>query len=204
MKNPDQSNYSKLNTASPSDNAGKLEGNGNPVLFRLEQCGSRWVRFMVFALPCLLLTTLFGVVSASAAQLTWDAGNTNDAGTIESASGNWDPGTTNFNWNTGTGNIVWPQTSATAPTTGAIFGGPDAAAGTYQITIDGPVAYTNLTINANGYYFNGPSTMYQSSPGSLFVADGKSVTFSNNMVGNNATMIWQLGTSGAASSLTYL
>lgn len=157
-----------------------------------------------FALTCLLLTTLFGVVSASAVNLTWDAGNTNDAGTIESASGNWDPGTTNFNWNNGSGNVVWPQTSATAPTTGAIFSGPDAAAGTYQITIDGPVAYTNLSIMANGYFFNGPSTMYQASSGTLFVADGKSVTFSNNMVANNNSMAWQLGTSGAASSLTYL
>ncbi len=159
------------------------------------------------AFICLLLGIFaFYATNASAAQLFWDAGNTNNGASIDAGSGAWDiDTTTNINWNNGSGNVSWTQTSTTAALNGAVFTGPDAAAGTYQITLDGTtVAYTNLQILANGYYFNGPGSMFQASQGNLFVADGKSVTFSNNFAVNNNAMGWTLGTSGAASVLTYL
>jgi autotransporter-associated beta strand protein len=162
------------------------------------------LRFKKLASTVLAASGLLTAANSPAAQLIWDAGNTNNGATIDSASGNWDSGATNFNWNTGSGNANWLQTSTTAPLNGAVFSGPDAAAGTYQITVDGQVAWTNLQINANGYYFNGASSMFQGSLANLFVADGKSVTFSNNFAANNNSMGWTLGTGGAASALTCL
>ncbi|HEX4646824.1 MAG TPA: hypothetical protein VH598_14570, partial [Verrucomicrobiae bacterium] len=99
-----------------------------------------------------MIATFF-CATAGANVLFWDAGNTNGNGLpITAGSGGWDTDTTtNFNWNDGTTNLSWAQTSTTSGTMGAIFGGPDAAAGTYTVTMDGTqVAATNLQINANG------------------------------------------------------
>ena len=69
------------------------------------------------AFICLLLGIFaFCANNASAAQLTWDAGNTNNGATINSASGAWNiDTTTNLNWNNGSGNVSWTQTGTAAP-----------------------------------------------------------------------------------------
>jgi hypothetical protein len=80
---------------------------------------------------------LLTAASAPAAQLTWDAGDTNNGATIDAASGAWNTDTANLNWNNGSGNVSWTQTSVTAALNGATFAGADAAAGTYQVALDG-------------------------------------------------------------------
>src|SRR6266699_5130634 len=97
----------------------------------------------------LLAALTFCAASASAAILTWDAGNTNNGATIDSASGAWDTDTTtNLNWNNGVGNVSWTQTSTTAPLgQNTVFSGPDGA---YQVSLDGvQLALSNMTINAS-------------------------------------------------------
>jgi hypothetical protein len=90
----------------------------------------RCYKFLIFSL--FFCFALFGglVPTGRATDLTWDAGNTGDGGTIDTASGNWD--TFTLNWNNGSGNMAWTQTSSTAPTTNAIFGGTD---GNYNISV---------------------------------------------------------------------
>src|SRR6266568_5877739 len=147
------------------------------------QINSRITRFCSF-----LAALAFCAASASAAQLIWDAGNTNNGATIDSASGAWDTDTTtNLNWNNGSGNVSWTQTGTTTPLNGATFNGPDAAAGTYQVSVDGgQVAATNLTINANGYVFSGSPIFLNGSgsKGNFQIADGKNVVISNNVTGS--------------------
>ena len=158
-----------------------------------------------FRMPWLVATLalLFGACgSIYATNLTWDPGNTNDGAIIETGSGNWDTGATNLNWNNGTGNTNWTQTSATGPLNGAIFGGPDAPSGTYQITLDGgQMAYTNLLIAANGYVFTDASrlggtagSVFLGTAGTLTVNDGKSVIFNCNLESpaQNAAKFFQL------------
>src|SRR5258708_34833947 len=71
-----------------------------------------------------LLSVLVGAASASAANLTWDAGNTNNGAAIDPASGSWNTDTTtNFNWNDGSVNVSWTQTGTQAPLNGATFNG---------------------------------------------------------------------------------
>jgi len=170
------------------------------------------------AFICLLLGIFaFYANNASAAQLIWDAGNTNNGATIDSASGAWDlDTTTNLNWNNGSGNVSWTQTGTTAGLNGAIFSGPDAAPGSYVISLDSgtQMAVTNLQINANGYVFtdngNTANTLFINTAlnppnPTMLVASGKSVTFSNRWFfpNNNSAKAWQLGTSGAASSASF-
>jgi fibronectin-binding autotransporter adhesin len=147
---------------------------------------------------------LLSMAGASAQNLIWDAGNTNNGAAIDPGSGGWNiDTTTNLNWNNGSSNVSWTQTSTTAGLKGAIFNGPDAAAGTYQISLDlGQVAFTNLAINANGYTFNGPSSMFLNTSGTLLVADGKNVTFNNNFAQNNSAKFWQLGTGPVPATMT--
>jgi len=150
------------------------------------------VHFCFIPRPLLLVALLTCAVSASAQvvpTLTWDAGNTNNGAAIDSASGAWNTDTTtNFNWNNGSGNVSWTQTGTTAPLVqNTVFSGPDAPGGTYQIALDGSqIALSNMAINASGYTFSG-SPIWASQNSVLFVADGKSVTFSNNFAANNNT-----------------
>lgn len=141
--------------------------------------------------------------SGSGAILFWDAGDTNSGATIDPGSGSWNiDTTTNLNWNNGSSNVSWSQTSTTAGLNGATFNGLDAADGTYQITLDGgQVAFTNLTINASGYAFNGPGTMFMNTSGTLLVADGKTVIFNNNFAQNNSAKFWQLGGNGSPATM---
>src|SRR5258706_9929391 len=157
------------------------------------------------AFTCLVLAALAFCTASASAQivpvLTWDAGNTNNGAAIDPGSGSWNiDTTTNFNWNNGSGNVSWTQTSTTAPLVqNTIFPGPDGA---YQVVLDGPqIAVSNLTINASGYTFSG-SPINAVINSLLSVASGKSVIFSNNFAANNNARVWQLGTSGAPSSMT--
>src|SRR5438552_4883078 len=118
------------------------------------------------AFKCLLLVILaFWAAGASAVILTWDAGNTNNGATIDSASGAWDTAASNLNWNNGSGNVSWTQTGTTAGTMGALFQGPGAADNTYQVVVDGgQVAAASLTINASGYTFSGSPIYLNTGP----------------------------------------
>jgi fibronectin-binding autotransporter adhesin len=153
----------------------------------------------------LAVAALLTVAKSPAAQLTWDAGDTNNAAIIDAASGTWNTDTTtNLNWNNGAGNVSWTQTSGTAALNGATFAGADAAAGTYQVALDGSqIAVNNLTLNANGYEFSG-SPVYLINGTILSVADGKSVTFNNLVTGPNNAIDWRLGAGGAPASLALL
>ena len=153
----------------------------------------------------LAAAALMTAASSPAAQLTWDAGDTSNGATTNAASGAWNTDTTtNINWNNGSGNVSWTQTSATAALNGATFAGTDAAAGTYQVALDGDtISLNKLIIAANGYQFSG-SPMYEVAGTVLTVADGKSVTFNNNISGPNSSLPWLLGTGGDPSAMTVL
>src|SRR4029077_7464450 len=92
-----------------------------------------------------LFILLLSAGGAHAVNLFWDAGNTNNGAAIDPGSGSWNTDTTtNLNWNNGSANVSWTQTSTTSGTMGAIFNGPGAAPGTYQVAVDGTqVAATN-------------------------------------------------------------
>ncbi|HSY18765.1 MAG TPA: autotransporter-associated beta strand repeat-containing protein [Candidatus Acidoferrales bacterium] len=122
----------------------------------------------------------FFTASAFATDLKWDAGTAN-AGT---GSGIWD--NTTANWWNGSADVVWPQTSTTVATTGAVFGnGSDQPDGTYGINVDAQVAVTNIIFNNTGYnltnssgagiYFNNASG--GTVPGGVFVAAGKTADY---------------------------
>jgi autotransporter-associated beta strand protein len=172
----------------------------------LNTAGCLQARFNQMALMALTAAALLTTANSPAAQLTWDAGNTSNAGTIDAASGAWNTDTTtNLNWNNGSGNVSWTQTSVTAGLNGAIFAGPDAAAGTYQIALDGSqIAFTSLAINANGYEFSGALLYQPASSAILSVADGVNVTFNNNISGPNSSLFWRLGAGGSPASMTLL
>src|SRR5580704_17063651 len=110
--------------------------------------------------PALFIIALsLCAASVPAASLIWDPNQTD--GVTPDGSGNWDTTATNTVWFNGTSDVAWSQTSTTSPTMGAVFGGADAAPGTYNITNDaGQIAITNLTVNNNGYTFYGPNAIY--------------------------------------------
>jgi fibronectin-binding autotransporter adhesin len=151
---------------------------------------------------------VFCAANIHAAQLIWDAGNTNDGPTIEPGSGGWDiDTTTNLNWNNGSGNVSWTQTSTTVGLNGAVFNGPAASAGTYLVELDGgQIAFTNLLINANGYVFdndgNIANALYQPTTAFVQIADGVSVNITNYISGpGNGQLIWILGTGPTPATL---
>jgi autotransporter-associated beta strand protein len=170
------------------------------ILQKLKSVPARGCHLFILA-----LTFIFIAADARAAVLAWDAGNTNNGGTIDPGSGSWSTDTTtNFNWNNGTGNVSWTQTSTTAATMGAMFGGLGAADGTYQVTMDGTqVAATNLQINANGYSFSGsPIYLTAGGPvGLLTVSNGVTVYFTNNLTGNNGNADLRMGDNGAPATV---
>jgi autotransporter-associated beta strand protein len=151
-------------------------------------------RFAFFAAVAFLL--LSGG-SALAAQLIWDPlANNSGAG-----SGNWDTTAGNNFWWNGTSDTIWSQTTSTSPTMGAVFNGPDAAAGTYNITNDAvQVAITNLQVNNNGYTFYGANAIYVGANDTLSVAPNKTVTFNCPMAGSGTSPFWVLG-SGATMNV---
>jgi autotransporter-associated beta strand protein len=179
----------------------------NQIIVSDLQSARRWhPRFKQMASLALAAAALLLAGRSSAAQLTWDAGNTANGATIDAASGAWNTDTTtNLNWNNAGANVSWAQTSTTVALNGATFAGTDAAADTYQIALDGgQIALNNLTINANGYSFSG-AALYQPSGTILSISNGVSVTFNNNITGNNAaSQNWRLGAGGAPASMILL
>ena len=155
----------------------------------------------------LLLAVFFCAASASAANLIWDAGNTNNGAAIDPGSGAWDTdSTTNLNWNNGASNVSWAQGGPTTPINSATFNGPDAADGTYQVVVDdasGRVSTSNLTFNASGYALSGLPIDLRNPVGALsatnlfVIADGKSVFITNDLGGANNTSEFRLGGNGA-------
>lgn len=161
----------------------------------------------------LAVLALFCATTGLAQDLIWDPGNTNNGAIIDPGSASWDTDTTtNFNWNNGSVNVSWVQGGTATPTAGARFVGPNAPAGTYVVNIDGgQVAATNLTISANGYLFsNSPIYLNYTSGNTsmtnyalLLVGDGVSVTFSNNVTGNNGASELRLGSNGAPATAIF-
>src|ERR1017187_8974772 len=140
-----------------------------------------------------------GIVRASAAQLIWDP-SLNGSG--NAGSGNWDTIAGNTNWWNGTSYVLWSQTSTTSPTQGATFNGPDAAPGTYAISMDAvQIAVNSLIINNNGYTFSGANAIYVGANSVLSVAAGKTVTFNCSLQGSGTSPWWNLG-SGATMNVT--
>jgi autotransporter-associated beta strand protein len=102
--------------------------------------------------PRLLSTALAALIcaqSASAASLTWDAGIAADA-TITAGSGTWTDGAGNWNNGTTSDGINWSNATPDA----AIFGG---TAGTYAITVGGPISAASLRFNTSGYTLSAAS-----------------------------------------------
>ena len=159
----------------------------------------------------LAAAALLTAATSPAAQLTWDAGNTNNGASIDAASGSWNTDTTtNFVWNIGGLNTNWTQASTTSPLNAARFNGPDAADGTYQVVVDaGQVSASNLTINASGYVFSGSpidlrnATAALSATNLFFIADSKSVIFSNTISGANTGSEFHLGNNGAPATAVF-
>src|SRR5207237_471630 len=122
-----------------------------------------------------LFCLTFGISRTSATPLIWDPSKD---GSGTAGSGNWDTTAGNNVWYNGTSDVLWSQTGTTTPTQGATFNGPDAAPGTYVVSVDvGQMAVTNLNINSSGYTFSGPSGIYLGTMDFLSVAAGKTVTF---------------------------
>lgn len=138
----------------------------------------------------LAMAILFCAASVQAqANLTWDP---NGNGGSSTASGNWDTVTTN--WYNGSTDEIWPQTSTTSSTNNAIFGGVDAAAGTYNINVASQIAVSNILVNNNGYVISGSGPFDIQGNGGLQVATGKTATLSCPTVGNNGTVNFLVGT----------
>jgi fibronectin-binding autotransporter adhesin len=151
---------------------------------------------LFLAVPTLLL--IVATDTSLGAQLIWDAG-TNTA--TAAASGNWDTTAANTVWYTGAADVAWTQTSTTAPLNGATFNGPDAALGTYMVSVDaGQVAVTNLAINNSGYTFSGANAIYVGANDTLSLAANKTVTFNCNLAGSGTSPFWTLG-SGATMNV---
>jgi autotransporter-associated beta strand protein len=139
-----------------------------------------------------------GIGRVQAAQLIWDPSQN---GSGIAASGNWDTSASNTVWFNGASDVLWSQTGTTTPTQGATFNGPDAAPGTYAVSLDaGQIAVTNLTINNNGFTFSGANAIYLGANDILSVAAGKTVTFNCNLAGSGTSPYWVLG-SGATMNV---
>ncbi len=128
----------------------------------------------------------FAANASAQGNLTWDAGTANTG----TGSGNWD--TTTANWWNGSSDVVWPQTSTTVATDGAVFGnGVDQPDGTYAINVDAQVAVTNIIFNNTGYalssssssgiYFNNASVQNAG----VYVAPGKTADYNLAVAGDN-------------------
>src|SRR5580658_1558321 len=166
------------------------------------------IKFIFLPMRHLLaLAILLCAASAFAQQLTWDP---NGNGGLTGGSGNWDTSTASWYNGTSLPDVDWSQTSTTTGSSGAIFGGGD---GSYNVTNDiSQIAVTNLTILNSGYVFQGDDLQFNGGS-SFFVASGKTVTFSNQIAGENISMVWLLsnnatcylsgGASGGGNQIGY-
>jgi autotransporter-associated beta strand protein len=162
------------------------------------------------SLSALAASALFLAASstpANAATLTWDT-TSGDGSTITAASGTWS--TTGTNWNNAGANEAWSQTSATAATHAAVFGGAD---GTYAVTLSGTTNAQSVTFSNSGYTLSSGTLTLQptgTTNGNITVANNKTATinsaigFANNApttITSNAGSTLNLG--GGASNSQY-
>ena len=131
---------------------------------------------------------LAAILPLSAADLTWDSGNTANGATINPADGTWNTTAGNIVWNNAGTNVVWSAANV------AMFGGAD---GTYAIGVVGPFNVQRIQFNNSGYTLSagtvqtitvtaGGSTTTQ--PG-IGVSSGKTAT-----IGSNVTITEDTGT----------
>ena len=146
-----------------------------------------------------MLCLALGVNRAPATQLIWDPGLN---GGVNSASGNWDTTAGNLVWWNGSADVLWAGTgTGNTPANGATFNGPDAAPGTYVVSLDAvEVDVNSLIVNNNGYTFSGANPIYLASNDILSVAANKTVAFNCNMAGSGTSPFWVLG-SGATMNV---
>lgn len=111
-----------------------------------------------------------------AATLTWDTAS-GDGESITAGSGDWN--TTATNWNNAGVNEAWSQTSATAASHAAVFGGSD---GTYAVTLSGTVNAQSVTFNNSGYTLSGGTLILRptsTTNGGITVAADKTATINS-------------------------
>jgi autotransporter-associated beta strand protein len=142
----------------------------------------------------LAMSMLFCAASALAQPLTWDP---NGNGGATGGSGNWNTSTANW-YISALPDVDWGQVSGTSATDGAIFGGGDGA---YSVTNTIETAYTNLTFNNSGYTFSG-SQLWGAAASTIIVANGKTVTFSNQLTGaGNGSTFFEAGSNSIVNIL---
>lgn len=159
-------------------------------------------------LPCSRLLpaslSLLSIHLTHAATLTWDSGDTGNGSTIDAAGGTWDLGAGNLVWNNAGTNVAWSQTSATAATNAAIFGGAD---GTYAINLTTGLAAQTLRFQNSGYTLSAASAQtlrLSNSSGTnptLSVDAGKTATIGANVTVQQAGTAF-FGSSGATAGGT--
>jgi autotransporter-associated beta strand protein len=143
----------------------------------------------------------FAVPATFAADLTWDT-TSGDGATITAASGAWN--TTATTWNSGSTNVTWTQTSATAATNAAVFGGTDGLADAYLVTLSGTTNAQSVTFNSGGYKLTGGTlTLIPTSTtsGPITVAAGKTATINSAIAYVNNTAVTITVNSGGTLNL---
>jgi autotransporter-associated beta strand protein len=143
----------------------------------------------------------FAVPATFAADLTWDT-TSGDGATITAASGAWN--TTATTWNSGSTNVTWTQTSATAATNAAVFGGTDGLADAYLVTLSGTTNAQSATFNSGGYKLTGGTlTLIPTSTtsGPITVAAGKTATINSAIAYVNNTAVTITVNSGGTLNL---
>ncbi|PAW67951.1 MAG: hypothetical protein B9S30_06555, partial [Verrucomicrobiia bacterium Tous-C5FEB] len=151
------------------------------------------------SLSALAASALFlatAIIPVNAADYTWDTVS-GDAASITAGPGIWS--TTDTNWNDDSTSVVWSQTSATAASHKAIFGGAD---GTYTVTLSGITNAQSVTFNNSGYTLtSGTLTLKPTSltSGTITVAAGKTATI-NSILSYNKNLFADV-TVGAGGTL---
>ena len=128
--------------------------------------------------PLVVIVFIF-ISPASAINLTWDSGNTNNGITIDPASGTWDLTASNLVWNNAGINQAWANGNA------AIFGGTD---GTYTITVGAPISASTVTFTNSGYTLLASNAETITTTGNpfLMIAPGKTNTIGSNVTINTS------------------
>jgi autotransporter-associated beta strand protein len=141
--------------------------------------------------------------SVFAADLTWDAGNTTNGATIDTASGNWNTTGTNLVWNNAGTNVAWTQTNATTATNAAFFGGTDGTLDQYVVTLGAQMAAQSITFNSSGYQITGSTLalMNGSANGAITVAANKTATINSILRYNHNTAASVVVGSGSVLNL---
>jgi autotransporter-associated beta strand protein len=133
--------------------------------------------------------------------LTWDAGNTSNGATIDSASGTWDTTAGNVVWNGGFSNLPW------SPANDAVFGGVDAISpAAYDVAVGASFSAQRIRFESSGYKLSASSaqTITITLPNTgLSVISGKTATIGTNLsvIGSTTYFIGAPTSSGAGGTL---